>query len=1011
MLTLKRFHRSLARLLSLLIVISGLTLVPVTAGAAVLPDGYEEAYNTRPYQSLGILEDQYDLIEPVNNRYPCVSPNRDYDKVLPTLVTGTYEEVEQFFKEHNMTDGLPVVPPTKIKAEKFMGYSSYGFDDPVATIDGKQIKAYQVAANAIMAGCSPEDTPVCIAFAQALSDENYLNSLRSGKLTPMLYVNGPMARQIGIDNAQGMTAEERNIGIGRFMELALINLAGIERDRTSAFGNVQPLVFSENDEVCLNIGWNPHHVEKGYDLNDNIITATSFAMWGNNVTPATDLPDEIMKVLAWDITEKNLGALGSASIDENANTKRLILITESVAAALSAKFSSKSNLEDALIETARRPLWMRAYAYYYANTGGALSKSFETVYSELKAAPNEDAKTTASPAWMNGITYSEIDTVATMKKGNTDIIITGDSSRNKTQVMPGGVSVNREIHLSDRWNALTGSVNYNPVESFYLSEQNHTITPPASVPSVLTNGTYRILDPATGATYLTRAGRVYYENDTNILHYYAQGASGASSVVLDPETDTAFIAYLTKLGYNSSFTVSNGKLTEAVIRFSSNASKPDNNTVALTNESFSGIALTLHANNQSGSNLAGGLAKDGATVTLSDTVTSFTANLNGDIVKGESTDASFITLSGSTVTVNPEAKAGAAAVIGAANADGTYRTMTFVNGGDGTYTVTYNTANTLSVTTSPFMLKGAFNEWSATDAFKKTANSDIISIKKELAAGTYEFKLHNLGADKWYGKDSAIVADTTYRTILTQAGGNLVLNATGGKYEFKFELSTNKLSVYHASSLIESEEPTTEDPAAFTALLGDATGDGRVNIRDVTAIQRHVAELEFLNGIRMAAADVNGSQNVTVLDATELQCYLAEFAVSYPIGETFCYSEEQTQPATAAPATVTPTTAAPTTASSAYTVVFSNALGWSGNISCYYWADGYNPVEWPGTQMTYLGTNSYGQKQYTLTIPARAKYVIFTNGSAQTIDLPISGNTNYYTKNETENGKYQCGTW
>ena len=101
----------------------------------------------------------------------------------------------------------------------------------------------------------------------------------------MMYVNGPIARQIGIDNTQGMTTEETNIAIARFMELALINFAGIRR--TNAFGNVQPLVFSENDEVCLQIGWTPHHVEKGWQLNDNVITATSFAMWGNNVTPAT----------------------------------------------------------------------------------------------------------------------------------------------------------------------------------------------------------------------------------------------------------------------------------------------------------------------------------------------------------------------------------------------------------------------------------------------------------------------------------------------------------------------------------------------------------------------------------------------------------------------------------------------------------------------------------------------------------------------------------------------------
>lgn len=804
------FKRSISVMLCLMLVIGVLT-VSLTANAAVLPDDYESNYQS--YQDLGILEDQYDLIEPKNNLYPIISPSSDHNTGTGNFLKGSYEYIENELKSRKMTDGLPVIPPTKIKAEKFLGYSSYGYNDEVAVVNGKSVKAYMVAANAIMAGCAPEHLPFCIAFTEALGDSRYLDSLRSGKLTPMMYVNGPAAHQIAVDNTQGMTTEETNIGIGRFMELALTNLAGIERERTNAFGNVQPLVFSENDETCLEIGWDPHHVEKGYNLNDNVITATSFAMWGNNVTPATDLPEEIMKVLAWDITEKNLGALGGASIEDNADTKRLIFITEPVASALSAKYKTKDALEGALVENARRPLWMRAYAYYYANTGGALSKSFSTVYNELKTAQSENAKTTAAPPWMNGITYSEIDTVATMTKGNTDIIVTGDSSRNKTQVMPGGISVNKVVKLSDRWDSLVTSMNYFPLSDYELSPADNTITPPSSVPSVLTNGTYRILDPASGASYMNRAGRVYYDNSANTLYYYAQGASGSSSIVLDPDANAAFIAYLTNLGYNSSFTVNNGKLKDATIRFSSNDSKLNNNTTSLTSESFNGIPLTLHANNTSGSNAAGGLAKNGATVDLSDTIRTFTVNLDGSIVKGEATDVGFVTLNGATVTIDPTVKAGATAVIGAPNDNGTYRTMTFVNGGDGTYTVTYNTAGTLSNSVSAFYLSGTFNNWGTSNAFNKTANSDVISLTLELEPDNYEFKVHNLGDDKWYGKDSTTVTDTTNRLVLTANGGNITFAATGGKYEFKYEISTNRLSVYYSENNAMDEMPTV-DPSA-----------------------------------------------------------------------------------------------------------------------------------------------------------------------------------------------------
>lgn len=799
------FKRTISIMLCLLTVM-GFAIIPITVSAAVLPDGYEKDFNDqgKTYGNLGVLEDQYDLIEPVNNRYPIVSPSSKYDQSYPSFYTGSYEKVEAHLKNLGMTDGMPIVPPTKLKAEKFLGYSSYGFNQTVATVNGRAVKAYQVAANAIMAGCAPEHLPICIAFTQALSDDGYLDSLKSGKLTPMMYVNGPIGRQINIDNTQGMTTEESNFSIGRFMELALINLACIER--SNSFGNVQPLVFSENDETCLKIGWKPHHVEKGYDLNANTITAASFSMWGNNVTPATDLPEEIMKVLAWDITEKNLGGLGSASVKDNAKTKRLIFITESVATALAAKYKSKDALENALIANARRPLWMRAYAYYYANTDGALSKSFSTVYNELKAAEEEDAKSTASPPWMSGITYSNIETVAAMTKNNTDIIVTGDSSRNKTQVMPGGKAVTKEISVSSNWDNLVTSVNYNPMSNFYLTDTNNDITPPASVPSVLTNGTYRILDPASGDTYLTRAGRMYFDSSTNTLHYYAQGASAKSSIVLDSSANADFISYLTILGANSSVTINNGKFTDITLRFSSNASKMTNNTVSLNNKSFSGLGLTLHANNTSNSNAAGGLAKDGARIDISDTVKSYNVNLDGTVEMGDSTDVNFVKLSGSKVTVNPSAKTGATAIIGAPNSDGTYRTITFVNNGDGSYSVTYNTANTLSLASSAYFLKGSFNGWRESDAFDKTDNDDVITITKELAAGDYEFKIHNKGTDKWYSKNDSFT-DTTYRLTMNSSTstGNCTLKATGGKYEFKYEISTNKLSVYYAKSETSTE--------------------------------------------------------------------------------------------------------------------------------------------------------------------------------------------------------------
>jgi len=67
--------------------------------------------------------------------------------------------------------------------------------------------------------------------------------------------------------------------------------------------------------------------------------------------------------------------------------------------------------------------------------------------------------------------------------------------------------------------------------------------------------------------------------------------------------------------------------------------------------------------------------------------------------------------------------------------------------------------------------------------------------------------------------------------------------------------------------------------------LGDVDDDGNVSISDVTLIQRHLAELEQLEGIFLYAADTNKNGVVDISDATAVQMHLAEYDVPYPIGE------------------------------------------------------------------------------------------------------------------------------
>lgn len=60
-------------------------------------------------------------------------------------------------------------------------------------------------------------------------------------------------------------------------------------------------------------------------------------------------------------------------------------------------------------------------------------------------------------------------------------------------------------------------------------------------------------------------------------------------------------------------------------------------------------------------------------------------------------------------------------------------------------------------------------------------------------------------------------------------------------------------------------------------LLGDVNGDGKVNIKDCTAIQRYLADLGTIDEVLLEAADTDGNGFIEINDASVLQEYLSEF--------------------------------------------------------------------------------------------------------------------------------------
>ena len=401
------------------------------------------------------------------------------------IYSGNLDEVNHYFSQNGWTDGLPVIPPTPERVAEFLKYTDLAPDAEIAAIPPSYRKATPrlVAVNGVMSGCPPEYMPILIAFTKAMADGDFRRTLASTHAwTPYCWLNGPVARQLELDGGQGEISNIRNAKIGRFINLAMLNLGGyyIKTNRMGTFGYLMPWCLIEDDETAVKLNWRPYHMQQGFALNDNVLSAGSALCWGNNLAPATSDPQRIMELMAWDAVEKQQFALGSGT----PFVFRAMLITGYVARDLARKFKSKEELESALIATARRPVEERAYANYWGNPGSAFNPETYSVRRHIaRIGRTENVENTPVPPWLDWTGKERMDTVPVMIKGKTAMIITGDANRNKTMCVPGGGFVSIRIELPEKWDQLMEAVGYQPLKNYYLKSD----LAPASKPQQFKN--------------------------------------------------------------------------------------------------------------------------------------------------------------------------------------------------------------------------------------------------------------------------------------------------------------------------------------------------------------------------------------------------------------------------------------------------------------------------------------------------------------------------------------------
>jgi hypothetical protein len=216
-----------------------------------------------------------------------------FDRSTPRLcASDTEDNLHRIFLANRWTDMLPIVLPTEERVAAVLAHTHRKPDEIVGHMRSTHFREYweytveKVSVNAVMAGARPEYFPVILALA---ATGVTARSSSSGAMAAMAVVNGPIAREIGMNAGIGAMGpyNHANATIGRAYGLLSQNLQGGSEPGLSYMGNqgnnyaYNSVTFAENEERSP---WEPFHVQHGLPPGDSAVsvftgcTSTAFTL-------------------------------------------------------------------------------------------------------------------------------------------------------------------------------------------------------------------------------------------------------------------------------------------------------------------------------------------------------------------------------------------------------------------------------------------------------------------------------------------------------------------------------------------------------------------------------------------------------------------------------------------------------------------------------------------------------------------------------------------------------------
>jgi hypothetical protein len=197
------------------------------------------------------------------------------------MALDVYDDIENCFAG-GWSDGLPVIPPYGTLVDAMLDRLGWEPTEIIGTIEEQRIdiRAEQLAATAVMAGCKPEYAPLLRALSEALVDPNFNIGpveVTTGGVAALVIVSGPAVEQYGFEHeSNALGANNRaNATVGRYAQMVryFCGRGGGTMHSHGTMGHPGRISFciAEHPDTI----WGPFHTQFGIEADKSVVSIMS----------------------------------------------------------------------------------------------------------------------------------------------------------------------------------------------------------------------------------------------------------------------------------------------------------------------------------------------------------------------------------------------------------------------------------------------------------------------------------------------------------------------------------------------------------------------------------------------------------------------------------------------------------------------------------------------------------------------------------------------------------------